>query len=387
MFAQTRLPTQIDHRQERPPRIVLVHPSVGVIWSGGSEIFTLELARHLTKYFELELLSGADCESFCRPAGGITRDRAYELVKHPLVAPWIGKLATYPEFALEHLTNFIPCASYLLRQPADLIFPCNDYGGLAMAALVRKIQGTPILFTEHAGAMNGGKALARNLKFKPDRLVVFSQEIANLARQFQPEQEINIIPNGVDCDRFTPAGETIDLGLPSPMVLCVTSLNQHSHKRVELAIEAVAKVPIASLLLCGDGIDRDYYQQLGDRLLPKRFAIKSFTYEQMPAVYRSAALVTLPSKNEPFGLTYIEAMSCGIPVVATQDAMRRYIVGDGGILCDVTDAESYAGAIALALKLDWKNLPRQNALRFSWSNIALHYRDLILNTIDRSTKK
>ena len=91
----------IDRRLERPHKIVLVHPSVGVIWSGGSEIFTLELARQLTKYFEVELLSGAECESFCRRAGGITRDRAYELVKHPLVAPWIGKLATYPEFAIE----------------------------------------------------------------------------------------------------------------------------------------------------------------------------------------------------------------------------------------------------------------------------------------------
>ena len=309
------------------------------------------------------------------------------MVKHPLIAPWIAKLATYPEFAIEHLTNFIPCASYLLRQPADLIFPCNDYSGLAMAALVRKIRGTPILFTEHAGGMNGGKALARNLKFKPDRLVVFSEEIADLARQFQPQQEINIIPNGVDCDRFTVAGESIDIGLPSPVVLCVASLKRGSHKRVELAIEAVAKVPGASLLLCGDGIDRDYYQQLGNRLLKNRFAIKSFTYEQMPAVYRSADLFTLPSENEPFGLAYIEAMACNIPTIATEDAMRRYIVGDGGILCDVTNSELYANAIALALKLDWKNLPRQNALRFSWSNITLHYRDLILNTINRSTKK
>ena len=376
----------IDRRLERPPRIVLVHPSVGVIWSGGSEIFTLELARQLTKYFEVELLSGADCESFCRRAGGITRDRAYELVKHPLVAPWISKLATYPEFAIEHLTNFIPCASYLLRQPADLIFPCNDYGGLAMAALVRKLRGTPILFTEHAGAMNGGKALARNLKFKPDRLVVFNQDIADLARQLQPQQSIDIIPNGVDSDRFTPAGDTIDLGLPSPVVLCVASLKRDSHKRVELAIEAVAMTG-ASLLLCGDGIDRDYYQQLGDCLLPNRFAIKSFTYLEMPAVYRSAALFTLPSQDEPFGLAYIEAMASGIPVVATEDAMRRYIVGDGGILCDVTDTESYAMAIAEALKREWKNLPRQNALRFSWSNIALRYRDLILNTIDRTKKQ
>ena len=387
MVGQTTLPKQTNPKLNRPPRIVFVHPSVGVIWSGGSEIFTLELARHLTKYFEVELLSGAACESFCRPAGGITRDRAYELVKHPLIAPWITKLATYPEFAIEHLTNFVPCASYLLRQPADLIFPCNDYGGLAMAALVRKIRGTPILFTEHAGAMNGGKALARNLKFKPDRLVVFSEDIADVAHQLQPQQEVNVIPNGVDTDRFTPAGETIDLGLPSPVVLCVASLKRDSHKRVELAIRAVAQVPGASLLLCGDGIDRDYYQELGDRLLGHRVAIRSFTYPEMPAVYRSVDLFTLPSDNEPFGLAYIEAMACGIPVVAPDDAMRRYIVGDGGILIDVTDADLYSKAIANALTQAWGDIPRQNALRFSWSTIALEYRDLILTTIDGATQK
>lgn len=368
-------------------RVVFVHPSVGVIWSGGSEIFTLELARQLNKYFEVELLSGAECESFCRPVGGITRDRAYKLVKHPLVAPWIRKLVTYPEFAIEHLTNFIPCAAYLLRQPADLIFPCNDYGGLAMAALVRKLRGTPILFTEHGGGMNGGKALTRNLRFEPDSLVVFSEDIAEVARQVKPEQEINIIPNGVDTDRFTPEGATIDLGLPDPVVLCVASLKRDSHKRVELVINAMAKVPHASLLLCGDGIDRDYYQQLGDRLLGSRFAIKSFTYQEMPAVYRSVDLFTLPSKNEPFGLAYIEAMACGIPVVATNDQMRRYIVGDGGGLCDVTDAEVYGRAIVKALNSTWGTLPRQNALRFSWETIALRYRDLILTTINRGNKK
>ena len=378
--------TNNHHSADKPIRVVLVHPSVGVIWSGGSEIFTLELARQLRKYFEVELLSGAECESFCRTAGGITRDRAYKLVKHPLIAPWIGKLATYPEFAIEHLTNFIPCASYLLRHPADLIFPCNDYGGLAMAALVRKLRGTPILFTEHAGAMNGGKALARNLRFKPDSLVVFSEAIAEVARQIKPDREVTIIPNGVDTDRFTPAGTTIDFGLPSPVVLCVASLKRDSHKRIELAINAMTKVPHASLLLCGDGIDRDYYQQLGDRLLGERFAIQSFTYPEMPAVYRSADVFTLPSVNEPFGLAYIEAMACGIPAIATNDPMRRYIVGDGGGVCDVTDAEIYGRAIAKALERDWGNLPQENALRFSWETIALRYRDLILTTINRASK-
>ena len=379
---------QSQSKSKQPYRVVLVHPSGGVIWSGGSEIFTLELARQLNQYFEVELLSGASCEPFCHPAGGITRDRAYQFVKHPLIAPWISKLVSYPEFAIEHLTNFIPCASYLLRKPADLIFPCNDYGGLAMAALVRKFRGTPILFTEHAGAINGGKALARNLRFKPNHLVVFSQEIAQKAHQLQPQQAVSIIPNGVDTNRFTPEGKTLDFGLASPVVICVASLKRDSHKRVELAIESMAKVPNGSLLICGDGIDRQYYQTLGDKLLgQKRFAIKSFTYEQMPAVYRSGDLFTLPSQNEPFGLAYIEAMACGLPVVATDDPMRRYIVGHGGILCDVKDLDLYSKAIAQAIQQDWGDLPQQNALRFSWETIALRYRDLILQTINQSSQK
>lgn len=386
----TSVTKNITHNKliKKPLRVILIHPSVGVIWSGGSEIFTLELARQLNKYFEVELLSGAKCDTFCRPTRGMTRDRAYKLVKHPLIAPWLTKLITYPEFAIEHLTNFVPCTSYLLSKPADLIFPCNDYGGLAMAAVVRKLRGTPILFTEHAGAMNGGKALNRNLRFQPDSLVVFSQDIADVARRVKPQQAVNIIPNGVDTNRFTPEGATIDFGLASPVVICVASLKRDSHKRVELAIQAMAKVSDASLVICGDGIDRDYYQALGDRLLGKsRFAIKCFTYEQMPAVYRSAAVFTLPSLDEPFGLAYIEAMASGIPVVATDDQMRRYIVGDGGILSDVTDPDVYAQAIAQAANQDWGDKPRQNALRFSWETIALRYRDLILKTIDQSNKQ
>lgn len=372
----------------KPIRVVLVHPSVGVIWSGGSEIFTLELARHLNQYFEVELLSGAKCETFCRATGGITRDHAYKIVKHPLLANLFSRLATHPDMLIEHLSNFFPCASYLIRKPADLIFPCNDYGGLAMAALVRKIRGTPILFTEHAGAMNGAKALARNLIFKPDMLVLHSEAIAEVAKKLKPEQATSVIPNGVNLDRFTKTGATIEFKLSRPRVLCVASLDRNNHKRVDLIINAMTKIPDGSLLICGDGIDRDYYQAMGDKLLgAERFAIASFTHEQMPAVYRSADIFTLPSFDEPFGLAYIEAMASGLPIVAPDDQMRRHIVGAGGILCDVTNSDTYSQALAQALKRDWGNLPRENALRFSWGTIALSYRDLILETINQSTRK
>ncbi len=368
---------------KRNYRVVLVHPGAGVNGRGGSEIFAIELARRLSADFQVELLSGSTCGSFSYPAGGICRVDAVRLSRHPLVAPLLQQ-TTHPEIVIEHLTNFLPCAWRLLRHPADLIFPCNDYGGLAMAAFVRSLIGTPILFTEHAGLMGGGKSLQRNLRFQPDHLVVFSETVAEWVRMRSP-QKVSVIPNGVDLDKFTPEGTGIDFGLPKPVILCVASLQRQNHKRLELAMQAVARLPQASLVVCGDGPDRDYFQVLGEELLGERLMIRSFPYDQMPSVYRGADAFTLPSLDEPFGLAYVEAMASGLPVVATDDEMRRYIIGDAGILCDVTQSDIYAEALAKVLHGDWRW--RQQALRFSWDTVTSNYRDLILETIEQSQHK
>lgn len=379
--------TQLSAKGERPSRIVLVHPSTGVNWSGGAEIVAIELTRRLSSYFEVELLSGADCGSFSRPIPCIPRSYAYDAVRHPLIAQLVGKIST-PEIVVEHLTSFFPCLLHLLRYPADLIFPHNDYGGLAMAACVRALTGTPILFTEHNSLNADGKCLQRNLRFRPDHLVVLDEATATFAHNLKPTQRVSVIPNGVNLEEFTPEGTAIDLGLPKPIALCVASLSRKNHKRVELAIQAVARLSHVSLFICGDGPDRAYFQALGDELLGShRFAIRTFPHDQMPEVYRSADVFTLPSINEPFGLVYLEAMACGLPVVATDDSIRRYLVGDSGILCDVTNLDSYTTAIKDALCGDWSERARQNAARFSWDAIALRYRDVILETILQSKKK
>jgi glycosyltransferase involved in cell wall biosynthesis len=372
----------------KPYRIALVHPSAGVNWSGGSEVFAFELSRRLNNYFEVELLSGAPCGSFSYPAGGISRKRVYDTVRNPWLAPlWRDRLS-HPEIIIEHLTNFLPCAAHLINRQPDLIFPNNDYGGLAMAAFVRALTGIPVLFTEHCGLLANGKCLARNLRFSPDRLVVFHPQAAKFARSIQPRQAISVIPNGVDFDRFHPEGKQLDLDLPKPMVLCVAWLNRHNHKRIELAIEAVSRLPQASLLLCGDGPDRSYYQALGNKLLGReRFALDYFSFEQMPQVYCSADVFTLPSLSEPFGLAYLEAMASNLPVVGTDDEMRRYIIGDAGLLCDVTDPDIYAETIDNTLNRDWGTKPRQNAMRFSWDAMALNYRDVIIDTIAQGTSR
>jgi glycosyltransferase involved in cell wall biosynthesis len=372
-------------KKNQPYRVAIVHPSAGVNWSGGTENFAIEIAHRLSSDFEIEILAGAPCSPFYYPSGGITRVNARHLLQNTWINSAMSRFCTHPDIVIEHLTSFLPCASRLLKRPADLIFPCNDYGGLAMAAFVRKLTGTPILFKAHTGLTNGGRSLARSLRFHPNHLVVFSQKMAEFVTELHPNQAVTIIPNGVDIEWFKPEGSYIDVDLKKPIALCVASLNRSDHKRVELAIRAIAHLPEVSLLLCGDGPDRSDFQMLGEELLgTKRFAIKKFPFHQMPDVYRCADVFTLPSIDEPFGQAYIQAMACGLPVVVTDDEMRRYIVADAGILCDVTDVDIYAATIAEALSRNWKMQPRQSAMRFSWDIVALRYRDLIMQMISQS---
>ena len=366
-------------------RIAIVHPSAGVNWSGGTEILAIDLAERLSPYFQVELLAGSPEVPHYYPAGGISRKQARELIARPWINSFLRRFATNPDIVIEHLTSFLPCALRLIRQPADLIFPLNSYGGLAMAGLVRKLLGTPILYSAHNGLLGEGKILTRDLKFKPDRLVVLSQTMERFVNQTCPQQPVSVIPNGVDVEKFNPLGEKIDLGLPKPIVLCVASLSRKGHKRVDLAIQAVARLSKGSLFICGDGADREYYQAMGESLLGSdRFKIQTFPFDRMPAVYRSADMFTLPSIDEPFGLCYVEAMASGLTVVAPDDEMRRTIVGDAGILCDVTDIGCYASAIERGLLEDRYFIAIENAKRFSLEKMSQQYRDLILKTIQQS---
>jgi glycosyltransferase involved in cell wall biosynthesis len=177
----------------------------------------------------------------------------------------------------------------------------------------------------------------------------------------------------------------IDIGLQSPVVLCVASLNRSNHKRIELAIQSVAKLQTVSLLVCGDGPDRSYFENLGYELLDRnRFKVVSFPFEDMPAVYRSVDLFTLPSKDEPFGRVYIEAMASGLPIVAPDDGARRQIIANSGLFCNVDDVNAYAVSIQQALSQEWGDIPRTQASKFEWEKIALAYKDIITNTIEIS---
>ncbi len=382
----------LTHTQKKslpalPYRITLIHPSAGINHSGGAEIMAIELTHQLSQFFDVELISGGGCPVKGHRISSIDRAKAYRFVRSSRIGKLLQRWMTHPEIVIEHLTSAIPCLWHLLRHPPDVIYPHNDYGGLAVAKVAQWLTGARIIYTEHNGMIANGKCLKRNLYFQPDRLVVFDQRTADFVKQVRAAQPVHVINNGVDLDRFNPQGDRIDFKLSGSVILCVASLNRSNHKRIELTLEAVSRLPDASLLICGDGPDRAYYQALGTTLLgADRFRITTFTHDEMPMVYRSADLFTLASVNEPFALSYLESLASGLPIVTTQDDVREYIVGEGGKVCDVTNPEIYAQTLQEVLSNPmWRTRARASATRFDWSIIAKAYRDVILETLGASS--
>jgi len=211
-----------------------------------------------------------------------------------------------------------------------------------------------------------------NLWCFPDTFVALTDFQLYWARKANPFVPIVKIPNGVDLSKFSPLIKPVRINIPRPIILCIAALTPA--KRLDLAIKAVSRLKTGSLVLIGEGDQKDQLSDLCQQLLPGRFTITSFPHQHMPAVYAAADLFTFPTvPYESFGIALVEAMASGLPVVATDDPIRREIVGVAGLFVDPADTGAYAAALQKALKINWSKKPRIRAQQYSWSKIASDY--------------
>jgi glycosyltransferase involved in cell wall biosynthesis len=195
-----------------------------------------------------------------------------------------------------------------------------------------------------------------------------------------------LIPNGVDAATFHPGTpQKAELGLPvdRPLVLMVSALEPG--KRVIEAIKAVADVPDAFLVVAGDGPLRDEVDLLAAELLPGRFLRRTFKRDEMPDLYRSADLFLHTKIQESFGNVYIEALSCGIPIVAHDDEVTRWILGEHAVLVDSTSKTCLTAAIleTLGAPADGAEVAAWAHGRYSWEVVAAKYLDFFTDVLDR----
>ena len=204
---------------------------------------------------------------------------------------------------------------------------------------------------------------------RADRLFVVSRLWRDwLAREYG--REAVLVGNGVDGTRFSPVPDATDAALqarlrlaPGAKVFLAIGGVEERKNAIGL-LEAFrivhAERPSSCLIIAGGAslLDHDAYltrfaAALEASGLPDGSVIRTGPLPQalMPALYRAATALTIPSTKEGFGLVVLEAMGCGIPVVASHIAPFTEYLGDGDVLwCDPHDAASIADAMVAALE-------------------------------------
>ncbi len=308
-------------------RILFLCRDLGVV-NRGVETYVLELSKRLSKEFTVEVLTGKDSDDFSKITSG----------KFDLVIPTNGRLQ-------------------------------------ALKASLGRLKGR--YKTLISGQAGPGRDDIWNITVTtPDIFVALTDFELNWAKKFAWKSKLIKIPNGVDLEKFRP-GSKASLDLPRPIILSVGALTWYKHH--EKTIEAMKKLDEGSLLIIGAGPKKEELLEQGKALLNEgRLKIMEANFSEMPLYYRSSDLFTLPSwDREAFGIVYVEAMASNLPVVAPNDSPRREIVGDAGILTDVSDPVKYAKAIKEAINLNWQNKPRMQAENFSWDKVSKKYEEVI----------
>lgn len=322
-------------------------------------------------------------------SGQALPDRAYDFIHVPAVSRerfehWPKVPFLRHEFMYEELTFAVGLLNLPAVGEADVTMTCSyPYTSWALRRPRLGKRRPP-----HVFVTQNGDWPARQQGPEP-RFFSCEGLICTNPLYFERNQDrwnSTLIPNGVDPARFHPGPEhTAELGLPTdkPVVLMVSALE--TGKRVIEAMRAMADVPDAHLVIAGDGPLRDEVDRLASELLPGRFLRGTFRHEQMPDLYRSADLFLHTKIRESFGNVYVEALSCGIPIVAHNDEVTRWILGEHATLVDTESQTNLTAAIAEALKTRRPNSAAAEwaHARYSWDVVAGKYLDFFSEVMAR----
>lgn len=207
-----------------------------------------------------------------------------------------------------------------------------------------------------------------------------------------PSERVTVTPEAVD-GRFAPVRDEARLGavrraygLPDVFVLYVGGYYS-ARKNIHGLLEAYRRflrepgtAPV-KLVLAGAraarGIMADALRRsLADPLLRDQVVTTDFVAdEDMPALYSAATIFAYPSFYEGFGLTVLEAMACGTPVVTSEGSSLGELVGEAAVRVDPRDPDAVSSALLAlwrdpALRARLAEAGRARSSAFSWRRTA-----------------
>lgn len=322
-------------------KIAFLHMTMGLV-NRGSEISTGIIASALSSSHSVLVLQSGVVKKSAYQA-----KRIYPLASAPPAAPrsLLDKILTrltLDQNSREVYRFTIHCLNELKEFAPDIVVATNG----ATQLRVLKSSGLKSKFVVF-GSAGIGHDDQSNLRSIPDLFIALTHRAESWAKsRAHAATRVVSIPNPLNLEQIANSRPAL-LNLPRPVVLTVSALS--TYKNVIDVVRAIKPLNV-SLLLIGDGEEADNIQnELSS--FPGDFRwIKAVEPQELGAYYQAAdAFCFLPDPQEAFGRVYLEAMAAKLPIVASDDPIRREIIGAKGLFADPHDLNAIRQKIVLAV--------------------------------------
>ncbi|OIP01899.1 MAG: hypothetical protein AUJ97_06605 [Bacteroidetes bacterium CG2_30_32_10] len=232
----------------------------------------------------------------------------------------------------------------------DIIHSHFCYPSGLLGLFLKKNTHIPLVITEHSSILEGQfrtflhKIIVVKVLKKADVLIAVSKTLMQSMLKYV-NRRIEIVPNVVDTSKFKLKVETtvpINIGF-------LGILNNH-RKGLDLLIDAISNIKYKNYILHigGEGKLLEYYKKFAKE--KNIFHLCRFygniPYQEVPLFFSKIDIFVLPSRIESFGVVLLEAMACGIPVIATIcGGPEDFVTNKVGIIVKPNDSFAITEAI------------------------------------------
>lgn len=399
---------------------------LGGVDAGGQNVYVGQLARHLARRgWEVDIFTRRDDEALPPEVGWCPGARVVHVPAGPPARVRKEEMLPF----MRPFTAFF--LRYARRRPYDLIH-ANFFMSALVAADARRRTGVPFAVTFHAlgkvrrlhqGDADGFPAERLDIEERvvAEADIIFSecpQDEEDLTTLYGADPaKLRTIPCGFDPSEFAPmnravARRVVGVAGDEPVVLQLGRMVPR--KGVDNVIRGVARLRrehgVAARLLVVGGETRDpdpvRTPEIG-RLMDvarEEGVAGAVTFvgcrgrKELRAFYAAADVFVTTPWYEPFGITPVEAMACGTPVVGAAVGGIKATVrnGETGFLVPAKDPDALAGRLAVlvgnpALRAEMSRAALRRAnTHFTWARVAEQvagvYRELIPETVEEAVR-
>jgi len=221
-----------------------------------------------------------------------------------------------------------------------------------------------------------------------------------------PDKKIRLVYEALNHETFKPLSDRSivepdleKLGVTGPFLLFVSSL--WPYKNAEALMRSFARVkddfPDHQLVIAGFARDEAYAAELtavaqSEGIEDRTVFTGGLPHEELVKLYQTADIFVYPSMYETFGLTILEAMASGCPVITSNISSMPEIAGDAAVLIDPKNQEELAEVLRKMLgdeaeRQTWAKKGLVRAAEFTWRRTAEETLGAFLSVIKKETER